>query len=67
LNNSELKIYDLLGREVKTLLNQELLPGRYDVQWDGTNNAGAAVSSGVYIYRLQTGNVVLSRKMLLLR
>jgi hypothetical protein len=64
---TELKIYDLLGREVKTLLNQELLPGRYDVQWDGTNETGAAVSSGVYIYRLQTGNVVLSRKMLLLR
>jgi hypothetical protein len=67
LGFTELKIYDVLGREVKTLVNRELLPGKYDVQWDGTSNAGAAVSSGVYIYRLQAGNTVLSRKMLLMR
>lgn len=64
---TELKIYDILGREVKTLVSEELSPGTYEIQWDGRNEFGATVSSGVYIYRLTAGNTTLSRKMLLMR
>ncbi|RMH80309.1 MAG: T9SS C-terminal target domain-containing protein, partial [Calditrichaeota bacterium] len=64
----ELKIYDVLGREVKTLVNRRLAPGRYTVQWDGTDAAGQPVASGVYLYRLTAGNrMSLTRKMVLLR
>ncbi|RMI26210.1 MAG: T9SS C-terminal target domain-containing protein [Calditrichaeota bacterium] len=62
-----LRIYDLLGREVKTLVNERLTPGNYTVQWDGTDNLGKPVASGVYFYRLTSGNHRLTRKMLLIR
>lgn len=47
-----LKIYDLLGREVNTLVNEHLAAGMHTVQWDGTDNAGRPVAGGVYVYRL---------------
>jgi len=63
-----LKVFDLLGREVKTLMEKNLSAGDYKVKWDGTNNAGQPMSSGVYLYRLRAGkNYVKTRKMLLLR
>ncbi|RMF54335.1 MAG: T9SS C-terminal target domain-containing protein [Calditrichaeota bacterium] len=66
-----LKVYDLLGREVKTLVNRRLSAGYHTVQWDGTNDAGQPVASGVYLYRLTVGQASLSnvqtRKMVLLR
>ncbi|MBM2840924.1 MAG: FlgD ig protein [Bacteroidetes bacterium] len=58
----ELKLYDVLGREVATLLNEELIPGRYSKEWDATG-----FSSGVYFYRLKAGMFVETRKLLLLR
>jgi len=70
----EVKIYDVLGREVKTLVKERLAPGRYEVQWDGRDNDGKAVASGIYIYRLKisspgvgTGAIILSKKMTLIR
>ncbi|MBI5472722.1 MAG: T9SS type A sorting domain-containing protein, partial [Ignavibacteriae bacterium] len=57
-----LKVYDLLGREVATLVNEVKAPGTYSVQWDGKGYA-----SGVYLYKLQTDNLVATRKLLLLR
>ncbi len=68
--NSEfttLKIYDLSGREVKTLVSGQKAAGSYTVQWDGTNNAGQPAASGVYLYRLQAGKYTAMRKMLLVR
>jgi hypothetical protein len=56
----ELRIYDLLGRELATLASGLAEPGRYEVTW---NAAGKA--SGVYYYRLQSGEVVLTRRMIL--
>ncbi len=62
-----LKVYDLLGRGVKTLLNRTLTPGSYTVQWDGTDNSGKMVASGVYFYRITTEKkFVQTRKMILL-
>jgi len=57
-----IKIYDILGREVTTLLSETLKAGKYEVEWDATRCA-----SGVYFYRLQAGSFVETKKMLLLR
>ena len=63
-----LKVYDLLGREVKTLVNQRRAAGTHTVRWDGTDEAGNPVASGVYLYRLHVGNnFVQTRKMVLLK
>jgi hypothetical protein len=57
-----LKIFDVLGREVATLVNEVKQLGMYSVQWDASG-----VASGVYLYRLSTTNFVQTRKLLLLR
>lgn len=62
-----LKIYDVLGREVRALIDQEMAAGRHDIKWEGNNNAGSGVASGIYIYRLKYNDKVLNKKMLLLR
>lgn len=62
-----LKIYDMLGREVKTLLNQDMNAGVYSVDWNGVDNFGNKVASGTYIYRIVAGNFTLSKKMVLLK
>ncbi len=66
--NSEwvtLKVYDLLGREVKTLLHERKAAGRYTVQWNDTDDAGLPAADGMCLYRLQTVNHSAVRKMLL--
>lgn len=60
--HTSLKIYDLLGREIVTLVDQRLSPGSYNVEFNGTG-----LSSGTYIYRLSTGSFVSSKKFLLLK
>lgn len=62
-----LKIYDVCGREVRTLVDERKTPGTYAVVWDGQNDADLEVSSGVYFYRLKSGSFVQTRKMLLIR
>jgi hypothetical protein len=57
-----LVVYDLMGREVKVLMDEQKAPGRYQVEFDG-----AKLSSGVYIYRLTARNYVESKRMMLLR
>ena len=57
-----LKIYDILGREITTIVNQQLKPGSYEVEWDGSKYA-----SGIYIYRLETENFTDTKKMILLK
>ena len=63
----KLVIYDIQGQVVRTLHQRREAPGRYSVQWDGRDNAGRAVSSGVYIYRLETARQTSAHKMILLR
>jgi len=58
-----LEIYNILGQRVKTLVNDVYTAGRYKVSWDGTNNVGGRVSTGVYIYRMQAGDIVQSKKL----
>jgi len=62
-----LVIYDLLGREVKTLINSEKNSGTYQVQWNGDNNFGSKVSSGTYIYMIRSGDFNQARKLILLK
>jgi hypothetical protein len=57
-----LKVFDLLGREVATLVNENLQPGSYETTFDGKD-----LSSGVYLYRLQAGGFVETKKLLLVR
>jgi hypothetical protein len=63
----KLDIYNILGRKVKALVDREMAAGDYTVQWDGTNQSGQAVATGIYLYRLTTGDHVASKKMLLLK
>jgi len=62
-----LAVYDARGRVVRTLMRRELTPDVYSVTWDGTNNNGMPVSSGVYFYRLDAGTFRQVRKMVLLK
>jgi flagellar hook assembly protein FlgD len=62
-----LKIYNLLGQEVKTLVNGYQNAGLKSVQWDGRDNSGKPAGSGVYIYQVEAGNFVQSKKMVLLK
>jgi len=58
----EINIYDLLGREVATIVNEHLEPGSYEANWDGSN-----YPSGAYFYRLVTENNVMTKKMALVK
>lgn len=63
-----LKIYDLLGREVRTLINsQDYAAGRFEVTWDGRDNHGMPVASGTYLYSLMYGNFKQTNRMTLLK
>jgi bacillolysin len=68
----QLAVYDILGQLVRTLVNSDLSNGHYSVAWDGTNETGRQVATGMYIYRLEAANgsgstAVLSKKMMLLK
>lgn len=62
-----LTIYDILGREIITLLDAQLEAGTYKIKWDGNNREGMTVPSGIYIYRLWVGSQSISRKLSVLR
>ena len=62
-----IEVFAISGRLVSVLADQFKEAGSYSVFWDGTNSSGAAVSSGVYFYRMRAGNFVQNRKMVLLK
>jgi len=63
----QIAIHDVLGRRIKTLVDATLPAGRHAATWDGTDEAGQPVASGVYFYRLHTDGFTKVRKMMLLR
>jgi len=65
--NTTLKVYNILGQVVKTLVNEPKLPGIYYLTWDGKNEQGEKVSSGLYFYQLRAGNYNETKKMVLLK
>jgi hypothetical protein len=58
------RVYNMLGQEVATLVDGFQKAGEQSVAWHGVNNFGQAVASGLYFYRIQTGNTVMTQKML---
>jgi hypothetical protein len=62
-----LDIYNILGQNVRGLINQEMPAGDYKVVWDGKDNSGKSVSTGIYLYRLNAGEFAQTRKMVLLK
>jgi hypothetical protein len=62
-----LNVYDLLGRKVRELVNDYQPAGTKSVIWNGTNDQGAAVSAGVYLFQIQAGEFVQTKKMVLLK
>ena len=62
-----IKIYNMLGQEVRTLMNEQRNQGSYNVLWNGKDNNGNQVSSGTYIYRIRAGEFVSTKKMVLLK
>lgn len=59
---TKLVVYDILGREIVTLVNEELKPGTYETEWDASG-----FTSGIYFYRLSTGENTQTRKMVLIK
>jgi len=63
----KLKVYDMLGREIRTLINGNMNAGYHQAVWDGTNNSGTPVATGMYIYRIEAGSFVSTKKMMLIK
>lgn len=64
---ASLNVYNILGEKVKTLFDEAKYPGYHSVTWDGTNDRGEKIASGVYLYRLSTGKYSETKKMTLLK
>jgi len=62
-----LRIHDVLGREVATLVNEVQAPGYHIARWNGRSDRGEVAASGVYLYQLRAGTIVVTRRMVLLR
>jgi hypothetical protein len=62
-----ISIYNILGRKIRAFENRQMPAGTYNVRWDGRDSQGRTVSSGVYFYRIDAGQFVDSRKMILLK
>jgi hypothetical protein len=65
--NLTLKIYDVLGNEVATLVDEDLSPGEYEVEFSAGQESFPVITSGVYFYQLRAGKFIQTKKMLLLR
>ena len=66
-SNVILKVYDVLGKEIRELLNKEMSSGEYELVWNGTNNNNAMVESGMYFISMQTSNYRKTIKTILLK
>jgi hypothetical protein len=63
----KIKVFDILGREVKELVNENQVAGYYSLEWNGTDNRGLRVASGVYMYRIEANNFKKTVKMMLMK
>jgi hypothetical protein len=62
-----IEIFNLMGQRVRTLLNESKAAGSYRIKWNGSDDAGRVVSTGMYLYRFKAGDVVQTKKMLLVK
>jgi len=66
--NVTLEVYNILGMQVRTLIaGNRMNAGKYSVDWDGKDNSGMSVPSGVYLYRIQTDKFNAAKKMVLMK
>jgi flagellar hook assembly protein FlgD len=65
--NVTIEIFNSLGQLVNTIVNQYQESGTHNVVWNGTDMSGQKLSSGIYIYKLNTNNYVSSKKMVLIK
>jgi len=63
----DITVYDILGRHVKTLVNGNQEPGSKSIIWDATDDAGRPINSGIYLYRIKTGDFEQTRRMMLVK
>lgn len=64
---TQLAIYNIIGQKIRTLVQEYQEPGEYAVRWDGTDDHGQKVSSGIYMYHLTFGDFAQTRRMMLLK
>jgi len=62
-----LEIFNILGKKVKTLINKKIVDGRHQIAWDGTDEFGQILASGLYLYRIQTDAFSQVRRMILMK
>jgi len=62
-----LDVFDILGRQVSTLVNAEMSAGTWRVVWNGKDANGSPVATGMYIYRIQAGSFSMVKKMLMIK
>jgi len=65
--NVSIKVYNILGQEVKTLVKDSQLPGFYTITWDGRNRYGQPIATGLYFYQVIIGEKVFNKKMTILK
>jgi len=65
--NVEINVYNVRGQRVRTLVNELREHGEYSVVWDGRDNLGRSVSSGVYFYQMRAGDFTQTRRMVLMK
>lgn len=63
----DIRVYDAMGKLVRTLVDQPMSDGTFEVEWQGRDNAGRALASGVYFYQLRAGPTILTRKTVLIK
>jgi flagellar hook assembly protein FlgD len=63
----KIDIYDILGIYVKQLINHDRNSGYHSIKWNATNDQGEPLSAGVYLYKIQAGDFVDTKKMILLK
>jgi len=62
-----IEVYNLKGQKIKTLINEKLSSGDHSAVWNGKDDMGKSVASGVYLYKMRTGNYTSSKKMILMK
>jgi len=65
--NVELAIFNVGGRRVRTIVQKKMLRNRYAIQWDGQDDVGRSVSSGIYFYKLRTDDLTATKKLVVLK
>ena len=67
MSNATLTIYNMIGQKIKSFTMQSAPAGYHSLTWNATNDLGAPVTAGVYLYQLQTEGFVKTKKMILLK